>query len=127
MSETRPGGSILDRARQRQRERERQSGLHYRRRSMSAAEIEDFIQAHEWKFAKTMPATPHSYVVRDRCRSEAELERFVMHIRRHGYRAKFGKFYYTYFDWPVDGVMYQFWSMGAPVHKTIIINRAVKK
>jgi hypothetical protein len=26
-----------------------------------------------------------------------------MHIRNNGYRQKFGKAWYVYFDWPVDG------------------------
>ena len=56
-----------------------------------------------------------------------EFERFVMHIRRHGYKQRFGKSTYTYMDWPVDGVVHQFWTMGAPLDISIIINRAVKK
>jgi hypothetical protein len=28
---------------------------------------------------------------------------------------------------PVDGVIHQFWTMGAPLAATIIINRAAKK
>ena len=50
-----------------------------------------------------------------------------MHIRRNGYRQKFGRVYYTYFDWTVEGVVHQFWTIGEPVATTIIINRAVKK
>jgi hypothetical protein len=66
-------------------------------------------------------------VVRKKARDETEFERFVMHIRKNGYRGKFGKNYFTYFDWPVDGVIHQFWTMGEPLGATIIINRAVKK
>jgi hypothetical protein len=94
---------------------------------MAPDEIEDFIQAHPWRFAKTMAHIPHSYVVKQKCRDPAEFERLVMHIRRNGYRQKFGRVYYTYFDWPVDGVVHQFWTMGAPLATTIIINRAAKK
>jgi hypothetical protein len=50
-----------------------------------------------------------------------------MHIRRHGYRARFGRVFYTYLDWPVDGVLHQFWTMGASLEETIIINRALKR
>ena len=98
-----------------------------RHSSMTPAEIEAFISGHPWRFAKTMAHIPHSYVVRKNCRDDHEFERFVMHIRRHGYRQKFGRAYYMYFDWPVGGVVHQFWTMGWPVGETIIINRAVKK
>ena len=95
--------------------------------SMTPEEIEAFISDHSWRFAKTMAHMPHSYVVRKNCRNELEFERFVMHIRRHGYRQMFGRAYYMYFDWKVDRVLHQFWTMGAPLDITIIINRAVKK
>lgn len=94
---------------------------------MTPEEITSFIAGHAWRLAKTMPHIPHSYVVKKNCRSEEEFERFVMHIRRHGYRAKFGKREFVYFDWPVEGVIHCFWTMGEPLDKTIIINRAVKK
>jgi hypothetical protein len=93
---------------------------------MTPDEITSFVEGHAWRFARTMAHIPHSYVVRKICRSELEFDRFVMHIRRHGYRQKFGRAYYTYFDWPVDGVIHQFWTMGEPLFSTIIINRAVK-
>jgi hypothetical protein len=94
---------------------------------MTPEEIAAFIEGHEWRFAKTMPDMPHSYVVKKDCRRAEEFERFVMHIRQHGYRARFGRAWYTYFDWPVDGVVHQFWTMGASLEETIIINRAVKR
>jgi integrase len=94
---------------------------------MAPEEITSFIDGHDWRFAKTMPHIPHWHVVKERCRDPQEFERFVMHIRRHGYRAKFGSRYYTYLDWPVDGVVHQFWTMGEPLDRTIIINRAVKR
>jgi hypothetical protein len=96
------------------------------RGDMTAEEITAFIEAHNWRFARTMPHIPHEYVVKAQCRSAADFEAFVMHIRRHGYRAKFVGRSYVYFDWPVDGVIHQFWTMGEPLAATIIINRAVK-
>jgi hypothetical protein len=38
-----------------------------------------------------MPHIPHSYVVKKKFRDAVGFERFIMHIRRHGYRAKFGR------------------------------------
>jgi integrase len=94
---------------------------------MTPEEIGSFIESNAWRFAKTMAHMPHSYVVKEKCRDPREFERFVMHIRRHGYRQRFGRAYYTYLDHPVDGVVHQFWTMGEPLDQTIIINRAVKK
>jgi hypothetical protein len=74
-----------------------------------------------------MPEMPHAYIVKEKCRDAGEFERLVIHIRRHGYRQRFGRAWYTYLDWPVDGVIHQFWTMGAPLSETIIINRAVKR
>jgi hypothetical protein len=93
---------------------------------MTPEEITDFIVKHRWRVARTMPEMPHAYVVKAQCRDAAEFERFVMHIRRHGYTQRFGKREFVYFDWPVDGAIHQFWTMGAPLSETIIINRAVK-
>jgi hypothetical protein len=95
--------------------------------SMSADEITSFIEAHTWKFAKTMPFSPHSYVVKENGRDPREFERFVVTIRRHGYRTRYGKSYYTVLDHPTeDGTVSKFWTMGAPLNRTIIINRALK-
>ena len=93
---------------------------------MTEEEVDSFIQGHEWRFAKTMAHIPHSYVVKKNCRDPQEFERFVTHIRKVGYPQKFGGRRYVYLDREVDGVMYQFWTMGAPLSVTIIINRAVK-
>jgi hypothetical protein len=94
---------------------------------MTPDEIESFISGHPWKFAKTMAHIPHSYVVKQKCRDPIEFERFVLHIRKHGYKGRFGKTTYIYFDWPVDGVVHQFWTMGCNMQITKILNRAVKK
>ena len=45
---------------------------------------------------------------------------FVLHIREHGYRAEYGGREYTYLE--VDA--WRYWTMGAPVAETTIINRA---
>jgi hypothetical protein len=43
-----------------------------------------------------------------------------MHIRKNGYVEEFTGWKYTYFD--IGG--YQYWTMGAPLEETILINRA---
>lgn len=103
---------------------------------MTEREIEEFIRSHSWTFAKTMPQSPHWYVVKKKCRNAHEFERFVLHIRKYGYRRKYKRSYYTSFDVGIDGVIHYYWTMGCPLFivregkrtdYTIIINRAVKE
>ena len=99
--------------------------------SMTDEECRAFVAQSRWKFAKSMPQTPHYYTLRDESPDEETFVRFVLHVRQHGYRAKFGKTTYTYLD--LDGWAY--WTMGAPIGPmgrgkqnpnihTILINRA---
>ena len=90
---------------------------------MTLEELRAFIAGHAWRRASTMPHIPHEYTLRAKADDEAAFLRFVVHIRQHGYRGRFGKTTYTYLD--VDG--YQYWTMGAPLATTILINRAEKK
>jgi hypothetical protein len=87
---------------------------------MTTEELRSFVANSRWKFAKTMPKTPHYYTLRDESPDEATFVHFVLHIRQHGYKAKFGKTTYSYFD--LDG--WQYWTMGSPLPATILINRA---
>ena len=80
---------------------------------------EDFIANAPWRFAKTMPHMPHEYTVRGETRDE-HFNWFVLYIREHGYRATYRGHYYVYLE--VDG--WRYWTMGAPVAVTTIINRA---
>ena len=86
-------------------------------------EIKEFINNTQWTFAKTYADTwPHHYIVRDRVDEKLFLET-VRHIRRFGYEGRFYKKKITYFD--EDGLVY--WTMGAPVEETTIINRCTKE
>ncbi len=76
------------------------------------------LLAHNWVFAKTMPENPHEYTLRRAWDSE-EFDRAVLAIRAHGYRAKFKGRSYTQLD--VNDHYY--WTMGAPLPATILINR----
>lgn len=80
--------------------------------------LRNFIDTERWTFAKTMPEWPHEYLVRDRV--DARLfEELVHHIRRHGREQRFYHRVLVYFE--EDGLLY--WTMGAPVEETVIINR----
>jgi dUTP pyrophosphatase len=68
-----------------------------------------------------MPFAPHEYIVKDKCSlSEEEFEYFVNMQRQHGVKEQWGKYNnpYLYID------DYKYWTMGAPIEETTVINRA---
>ena len=81
-----------------------------------------FIKARRWQFAKTYArVAPHWYTVREwEPDGQEAFERFVMAIRNFGHDERFGGRVYRYLR--VNG--FKYWTMGAPVGRTIIINRA---
>ena len=76
--------------------------------------VEAFIEAAPWWFAKTMPHIPHEYVVRGRDVTDDQFEAFVQHIREHGYKARWGRHLNTY----LNVGEHKYWRIG------VIINRA---
>lgn len=88
---------------------------------MTLDEMRNYVESVPWKFAKTMAETPHEYTLKKASPGrEAQFEAVVMFIRTTGYKQKFGKTIYLYAD--LDGR--QYWTMGAPLDQTILINRA---
>jgi len=85
-------------------------------------ELEVFANQQAWTFAKTMPKWPHEYLVRERV-DEEHFEQLVRHIRQHGYEGRFYDKPITYYD--EAGLVY--WTMGAPIEETTIINRCRKE
>lgn len=75
---------------------------------------------HPWRFAKTMPHNPHWYTLRKEWRDE-EFVRVVQTMRRVGYTEYYQGRRYTMFN--VNNMKY--WTMGAPLRETILINRKV--
>ena len=83
--------------------------------------LRSMITRCEWTFAKTMPFAPHEYIVKDKCPLTAEeFEYFVNMQREHGVKERWGKYNnpYLYID------EYKYWTMGAPLEETTVINRA---
>ena len=80
--------------------------------------VRAFVDSERWTFAKTMPEWPHEYLVRARV-DEALFEATVVHIRAHGYEGRFYQRPITYF---AEGE-WVYWTMGAPIPETTIINR----
>lgn len=85
----------------------------------SIEDVEEAIEANEFVFAKTMPDNPHYYVVRKNWVGKMPFNDFVLLIRKYGYNENFRG--WTYRIW--DVVDHKYWSMGAPLALTVIINR----
>lgn len=88
---------------------------------MNIKQIQSLINGATWHFAKTMQEIPHSYMRKRELDDPAAFEEFVMYIRKFGDTRQFGGTkVFTYLH--LNG--YQYWSMGAPLEKTILVNRA---
>ena len=74
--------------------------------------LREFIASQRWTFAKTMPMTPHWYVLRRNVADQALFDRVVLDIRQHGFDIKYHGTKYRIYE--VDG--YKYWTMGFPVH-----------
>ena len=81
-------------------------------------DLRRFVDREKWTYAKTMPKWPHEYLVRERVDEELFV-RLVRHIRANGFPGRFYRREYIYFE--EDGLLY--WTMGAPIDETTIINR----
>lgn len=80
-----------------------------------------FVRRHRWIFARTMPDNPHEYTLRESTSDEI-FEAAVRFIRDHGQpELYYGKEYTVYF---CDD--HKYWTMGAPVEQTILINRKLR-
>ena len=86
------------------------------------ARIAAALLSQEWIFAKTMPENPHHYALRKNFRDDALFDSIVAAMRENSYSGKWGGRRYQYFN--VNEHYY--WTMGAPVPETILINRKVR-
>lgn len=93
------------------------------------SDVEDFsaifkelVSKGNWIFAKTYANTaPHEYVLR-KMYDRAEFDKMIKIIRHCGFMARYDNCEPTIYF--IDGEHY-YWTMGAPVKKTIVINRAL--
>ncbi len=83
--------------------------------------LRGMVDRCKWTFAKTMPFAPHEYIVRDRCSlTKDEFEYLVKMQRERGVKERWGKYNNSYLY--IDD--YKYWTMGAPIEETTVINRA---
>lgn len=88
---------------------------------VSLKQIKEYIRIVRWKYAKTMPEYPHEYTVKDWDLEKVDMfNKFVVFIREKGYDEYFYRRKMRYYN--IGG--YKYWTMGAPVEITILINRA---
>ena len=91
---------------------------------MDIGKMRIFINAHKWGFAKTYADTaPHEYIVKTDIDEQywKAFEDIVVFIRENGFNATFENKTYIYLI--VDE--YYYWTMGALVGETVILNRAL--
>ena len=79
----------------------------------------EFVEAQNWKFAKTMPQIPHYYCLKGLCPDPKEFEWFVDYMLRKSVSGEFyGKtFQYFYLD------KWKYWIMDEYPAKCNLINR----
>ena len=90
---------------------------------LTMEEIERFVDAAPWKFARTMPHIPHWYCLLEKVEDKLTFCRFARHIRQFGYKKPFGRRIQTYFDVRE----HRYWVMDADVGDVVLINRAVNE
>ena len=84
-------------------------------------EITEILESKKWTFAKTMPAMPHYWSSRDQWGDNKQFEYVVQYLRDHGPKEIWGKYKHNYFY----SSGFKYWTMGAPLNITTIINRAI--
>lgn len=87
---------------------------------MNRSEVASILSKANFTFAKTMKQIPHCWSVRKEWRSQILFEKVVKYIRENGVDEYFMGKRYTYFY----ANKHKYWTMGAPIKKTKIINRA---
>jgi hypothetical protein len=88
---------------------------------MTKQEIVAILNDHEWKFAKTFKyKAPHWYTLREKWNDDPLFDKIVQEVRNNANTEYFWRKPFevlTYEGW-------KYWSMGAPIDETILINKA---
>ena len=91
-------------------------------RKILPEELTGFINTEKWTYAKTMPKWPHEYLVRQKV-DEALFVKLAAFIRENGHVDHYYNKPIIYYDH--EGRVY--WTMGASIEDTTIINRCLKE
>lgn len=93
-------------------------------RERELLEVGVILNSRRWKYAKSMPETPHEYTMIEWVPGrEEEFYRAVETIRRLGERTFFR-------GWPYIELTigdHRYWTMGYPVRGTTLINRRLAR
>lgn len=86
---------------------------------MTFNQVAEILLSKSYRFAKTMTKHPHSYTLKQNWKSDIEFKEVVKFIREHSYTEYFYNKPYQMFN--LNG--FKYWTMGAPIDETILINR----
>ncbi len=90
---------------------------------MDIKKIKEVLESAEYRFAKTMPRNPHWYTLRRTWKDNKLFDEVVKYIRENAYVEYFrGRPYQVFFLGE-----YKYWTMGAPIKETTLINRTFVK
>jgi hypothetical protein len=89
--------------------------------AVDASQFCAWVEGSPWQFAKTMPKVPHEYTLRRKQADELAFEQAVQFIREHGWRKRWGRYHHHYWN----AGAWKYWTMGAPVAETVLVNRAL--
>jgi len=81
------------------------------------------LTQQHFTFAKTMPKQPHHYTLRKHWQGEFSFDEIVQLLRDNSVERDYKGRTYRYFI--LNG--FKYWTMGAPIKDTILINRAEDK
>lgn len=89
--------------------------------NMIFEKVAETLLSQYFKNAKTAIRNPHAYTLRENWKNDILFNNVVKYIREHSEIEWFWKKPYQIFK--LNG--YKYWTMGAPINETILINRAI--
>ena len=87
----------------------------------TCAELTELLERHSYRFARTMPGTPHSYTLKRAWPSEDE---FVEALRKMRAVERIEEWFRGWWYRRFNANGYKYWTMGADLDH-ILINRAI--
>ena len=87
---------------------------------LTLARVCRLLERHPWVYARTMPKTPHWYTILKAWPDQEAFDDVVQFIRERGVTEIFRRKPYRVL---VAG-QWKYWTMGAALHRTILINKA---